>query len=497
MMRHARIGVFAAAALLASACAPNLDVPNLDEPDLLRVLATPEDVKGVAASALNSWYIVSTEEQWRLMFDVTSDHLTCNFGNFGMRFNNLEPRDPYQNLTTHNDRVVSQVPWEGNYGALGGANDAMKAFKAGVVLATAAETDQYKTLAMFAQAGALTNLALIFDKAFVVDENTTAAPALVPYTEVTTAAMAKWDAVIAASAGKTYVFPSSVLPLDKVTFNGTNLNRIANTMAARTMVYSARTQAETNALNWAKVLAYADKGITGSTVASFDVTVVGDANVWYAEDVMYGALPSWLRVDQRTINMMDPSVPAKFTSGNLVGPGPVHDNRLGVDLAETGTTGFDYVYVGYVIGTASRGPFMQSPYAHTRYYKYTWDADVPGLGPQPFILAAENDLIIAEALARTNGDLARAATLINKTRVTRGGLVPATAGDGAAKLLTYIAYEHDIELTNTGTNGLYARRRIDGLQPGTIRHLPVPAKELETLGLPRYTFGGASNLAGK
>ncbi len=30
---------------------------------------------------------------------------------------------------------------------------------------------------------------------------------------------------------------------------------------------------------------------------------------------------------------------------------------------------------------------------------------------------------------------------------------------------------------------------MDGLQAGTVHHLPVPASELETLGLPVYTFG--------
>ena len=33
-------------------------------------------------------------------------------------------------------------------------------------------------------------------------------------------------------------------------------------------------------------------------------------------------------------------------------------------------------------------------------------------------------------------------------------------------------------------------RHIDGLQKGTILQLPIPAKELETLALPIYTFGG-------
>jgi len=99
----------------------------------------------------------------------------------------------------------------------------------------------------------------------------------------------------------------------------------------------------------------------------------------------------------------------------------------------------------------------------------------------------------AEALVRTGGDLSLAATLINNTRVTRGHLTPATAVDGAAGLLADIQYEQDVELLTTG-GGLqwYNRRRIDGLQTGTPRHLPVPAKELEIDKLPIYTFGGAA-----
>ena len=43
------------------------------------------------------------------------------------------------------------------------------------------------------------------------------------------------------------------------------------------------------------------------------------------------------------------------------------------------------------------------------------------------------------------------------------------------------------------TNGWAAYldgRRFERFQPGTPRHLPVPAVELEVLGLPVYTYGG-------
>src|SRR5450830_1769523 len=111
-----------------------------------------------------------------------------------MRFNNEIPRIPYANSSSGGDRTVAETPWNGQYGALGGANDAMRAFKAGLKLSSDAETDQYKTLAMFAQAAALGELGLIFDQAFVGDENATGLPTLVKYQDVITAAMAKWDA---------------------------------------------------------------------------------------------------------------------------------------------------------------------------------------------------------------------------------------------------------------------------------------------------------------
>lgn len=506
MMRYIRVGLLGAAAfLVAEACTLPLDVKNNDAPDVLRVLATPNDVKNVAASALNTWYLSASTYEPYMMFEVTSDHLTANYGNFGMRFNNEEPRTPYANISSGGDRAVAETPWNGQYGALGAANDAMRAFKAGVKLSTDAETDQYKTLAMFAQAAALSELGLIFDKAFVVDENSEGLPVLVKYQDVITAAMAKWDAVITASNGKTYEFPTSVLPLSVVKFNGSTMNRIANTMAARTLAYSARTLAETQALPWARILAYAEKGISGSGGAAFDFSVVGDGYINWYDDRLAPPNSTWgIPVDVKTVNMMDPTVPATFT-GTKVAPGPVRDKRLGatnqVDWATytyTKQPGIDISFENVVVGQVARGIWKQSPYWYLRYYYYGWDQSPGAEGPAPFTLAAENDLLIAEGLCRTGGDLGRAAALINKTRVTRGGLAPATAGDGATNLLKAIAYEADIELMTTAANGLFERRRIDNLQVGTVRHLPVPAKELETLGLAIYTFGGATaNPGGK
>jgi hypothetical protein len=55
-----------------------------------------------------------------------------------------------------------------------------------------------------------------------------------------------------------------------------------------------------------------------------------------------------------------------------------------------------------------------------------------------------------------------------------------------------ISYERDIEIMNTSGTTLFWRRAVTDqpLQAGTPCQLPIPAKELETLGLPNYTFGG-------
>ena len=119
----------------------------------------------------------------------------------------------------------------------------------------------------------------------------------------------------------------------------------------------------------------------------------------------------------------------------------------------------------------------------------------------PWFLKAENDLMIAEALTRTGGDRSRAAELINITRVGRGGLAPMESSASDQEFYDAIIHERLIELIATnGGQPYYDRRRLpvddgsldsySGLQPGTPVHFPVPARELNVLGMEHYTYGG-------
>src|SRR6266566_8137612 len=147
--RYSLLGVLSV--LFASAC-NNLDVTNPNDPDIQRALSSPADVKSLAQSTLRSWYMTTVSagpddggDLAPYMFGcVTSDVCTANYGNFGMRFNNLEPRIAYANSSSGGDRAVAETPWNYNYGTIGATNDVLRAIKNGLSLGSADETEKYK-----------------------------------------------------------------------------------------------------------------------------------------------------------------------------------------------------------------------------------------------------------------------------------------------------------------------------------------------------------------
>ena len=129
-------------------------------------------------------------------------------------------------------------------------------------------------------------------------------------------------------------------------------------------------------------------------------------------------------------------------------------------------------------------------FSHVGHIRYAYHAET-GLGAVPFLLAAENDLLIAEALIRTGGSRTEAAALINRTRVGRGGLPALIGNEPTQQLFDPLFYERDVELYAPAMNApYYDARRTDRLQPLTPRQMPVPANELDLRGEPIYTFGG-------
>lgn len=488
--RRMGIALSGLAMLLSAGCTQDLNVTNPNNPDIARALANPGDVQSLAVSSVNAWYIGSNQVDPWAMLDVTADVVTMNYGNFGARFDNLEPRTPYSNKTADGlDLEAAKVPWQSWYASLGEANDVLRALKGGMELPDG--TDKYKALALFSQAASLMQLSLVYDQAYAVDENSDlAAVKLQPYNEVADSALSKLDALISLTAGQNWVYSKDEFPVTGG-FTAQKLNQLANTMAAQLIEYTPRNAAQAATANYAKALQYANNGITG------DFAVDGDGSTWWSDIVGLFNTESWTMVDTRLICQMAPAIPCRYDPADSGGVAAyaltgAHDARVQIDHSWTDTSGADFIYDdGTVIGDPGRGIYMQSPYFYQREWDLEWYSNDYSLGSMVYTRKAENDLLIAEALVRTGGDKALAATLVNNTRVGRGQLTPLTAASTDQEFYDAITYEREVELYATNGYSFMYMRHDDKLQPGTVRHLPVPASELETVGLPVYTFGGA------
>ncbi len=525
--RYAALAGSAAVLAFVSACNPDLNVTNPNNPDVARALQSPSDVRTLIGSSYNTIYQAMQgfpalfDPSPGLMLAIIADNQTMAYGNYGARFNGQEPRLAYNNSSAAKDGLVASLPYDAIYGAIGAANDGLNAIKRGIKPATGKsapdETPQMQAFAYMVQGMALGFESLVYDKGFVVDEDSELGTgSLEAYTAVSAAAVAKFDKAIAASAGQSWQVATEFTP--GMTFTAATLGRVANTMAARQLAYTPRTAAENAAVTWARVLSYADKGISTAAVP-FDIQAKGDGGIQWGDTYKgYGNLESWVRVDQRVVQLADPTQPVVWTT---VEPAPPRASPADKRWAQ-GTpdaNGFikdpaaDFWYTEEVPFDPARGPYFFSQWYHARYVAHSYEVSDYQLNTVPYVLAAENDLLIAEALVRTGGDKARAATLINKTRVGRGGLSPLSGASSTNDLLAAIFYERDVELFCTGGGlPLFDRRRIDtsltyrglpmgntwsfrggnSLQKGSPRHVPLPAKELETLGIPVYTYGGAA-----
>ena len=519
----------AAALALAAACSPDLNITNPNQPDVARAISSGSDVRQLIGSSYNTAYLAmqgcaggACEPDPGVATSVMADVFTMAFGNFGARFNGQEPRLAYNNSSAAGDGHVASDPYDAIYGALGAANDGLKAVNNKIRVATGPsapdETPQMQAFAWLVQGMTLGFESQVYDKGFVVTEDTQGTATLVDYKAVRDASLISLNKAIAAAAGQSWTI-STEFTSAGLTLGAANFTKMANTLAARVIAYNARNATENAATDWAKVLTYANAGIsTGS--APFDLTALTDGgNTWYDLTKGYGDLAdgSWVRVDQRIIQEADPTQPTEYTSTTPPPFANIADLRFSHGTPNASGNieqpGADFWFEKSIPYSVARGVYFFSQWSHARYINASYYNDNGLLGPAPYVLQAENDLLIAEALIRTGGDLSRAATLINKTRVGRGGLSPVTAADAKNDLLGAIFYERDVELFDSGASqGWFDRRRIDptvtynglaigniwaakggsNLQKGTPRHLPLPAKELETLGMKVYTYGGAS-----
>jgi len=493
---------------LAVLSCQSLEVTNPNLPDRGRATQQPTAAESFVATAFRTWWPNGGHDDYpSWAFSTIAWEITSGFADFGQLELSAEPRTAWNNSPVNARNDVNEEPWQDLYGTISAVNDALIAIDHGLIIVDTARTARTKAVGKFIQGISHGYLGLYFDKAFIVDEklnlDTITVPAFRPYTEVVAEAITELDSAIAVAQRTNFT-----LPVDSWLYTAMTRDQfiaLANSFAARLMVYSARTRAERAAVNWQEVIRRVDLGIKTDFAPVAQVDILFD---------------DWKRLVARVRQTSRPSDfgrPAYWTIGpadsangfvNWVNT-PVA-SRVAFQLRTkdrriqgAGGPATPGSYVGYNqndIFAASRGTYRFSHYYFRRYGTgNTWFE-----GPQPAMLISEMDLLKAEALIRL-GRAAEAVPLINKTRIANGqlpavtvdgppdepGCVPRKLNGQCGSLWDALRYEKRMEgLGVSGVIAFFDARGWQTLPVNSILQLPVPGAELATLQEPNYTFGG-------
>lgn len=516
------VALFMVLGIALSSC-EELEVENPNNPSMEDVLSTPDDVRGVVQSAFYQYWTTFKQYTIHMTASVAADHTTASWGNFGWLDNSLEPRGPWNNDPSYGDSDMTESVWYDGYAVISQVNDALFAVNVEEmeIGQGGADNDMVIASSMFIRGVTLGKLALTFDQAFVVNETSDLiALELQPWNEVMEAAIEDLLAAVAIAEETSFEWPSATMP--GLAINNNYIVELANSYAARFLALGARTEAQsddiswTNLYDWSDVLTFTENGITTDFAPTGD-GLPWEGGTWWDLGIKYLRNPGWGRIDSRVINLMDEDyfvryptdgqglpLPALDDDGNTHPdfPDPHDDNAVGMAKSDDARILVDFQYLASNAFNPGRGGYHFSHYRHSRY-------DMPAstseeghymgesVGPLFEFRAYNNELLKAEAMART-GDVGGAANILNDAslpRIARGELeeVDVNYDD----VMHAIFYERQIELAHNGYLLPFCdMRRRDLLQRGTPLHYPVPGRELGTLQMEIYTFGGYNNADG-
>ncbi|MEQ9405923.1 MAG: hypothetical protein RIM99_20195 [Cyclobacteriaceae bacterium] len=484
MKTTAKLSLALALTIGVSGCNESQDLNGIDH----LTLSDPTTFPSIIGSQFGELWEVLHAGSSTMSLSVVAQELTSSHDQWGMSDLGAIPREPLKNSETYvNEGVIADV-WFGVYGVLAQTNEILRQIDSGndvVIDFNEDGTEEninniLRGVGKLLQGMCLGHIALRYDQGFVTDENTNLSDiALVRYSEVMTAAIEKLDEAIVLLSTNSFDVPANWF--SGLTWTNTELTQFANSYAARLLSGASRTAAENAAADWSRILNYTNAGLT------VDYAPLSDQGIkWTSRILIQGQDGVWARVSQRVISEMAiPSDRCSTCPGAYPWPNgieslpplsPGHDNRIDTDMAYSDPPSFN----------ADKGYHFFSSYRYSRYQNYT------GM-PVPIVEYAlvERDTYMAEALIRTGGSKNQAAALINNTRVNRGGLPVLTGSESDQELLNALFYERRAEIGWTWAPVIYYdRRRNDDLEPGTFKHMPIPDKELNALGLEPYTFGG-------
>lgn len=495
--------------LLAAAACQDLDVTNPNLPDRIRATANPLATETfISSSFRTAWPVLGHDDYPSWALSTMAREITSGFADFGQLEVSSEPRSVWNNSPANTRSGVNRIPWFELYRTNSAVTDAIKAIDEGLVIEDSVRTIRAKAFAKFMQGVSHGYLGLYFDQAFIsnedLDVDTITVPVARPYNEVVAEAIAMLNESITIAGQANFTLPADAWFYTAMTRD--QFVRLANSYIARLMVYSARTPAERQAVDWNAVLTRTSAGITTDFAPTGVVDVLWDD---------WKRLTARVRTASRPSDFGRPSYwligPADSTNGWVNWVATANDSRVAFQMRTKdrriqGTTGpaSAGTYMGYNLNNifaATRGTYRYSWYFFKRYGLGTSWQD----SPMPSMLVSEMNLLRAEAYIRL-GQPSNALPLINATRTANGqlpavtvdgppneaGCVPRKMAGGCGSLWDALRYEKGIEgLGVNGVNAYFDARGWGTLPQGTMIHFPIPGAELATLQFPNYTFGGA------
>ena len=506
-----------------------LEVENPNAPDAPRAFVDPAGLQQLLGGAFRTWVETRGDYYHGLPLTAMADNYTASWNNAAIRFYTsvgveCPSRCGWTNSATAPEAAGGpsvESAWYGYYTVFSGATDVLKAIKDGLCFDANCATDntltsRNKAVAKMLQGMALAGIAMLYDQGFAVDEDTDFSdPLAIPFSsraDMRALALAKFEDAYTEAGLKTWSTPAEWMGVGAGTsYTNQQIRKVVRTMQAELIALFPRNGAENTAADWAKVALNASQGVSAAPAFDwqFYIDVTG-AECGLDCVKTWGNSIGTMRVDTRvasllTTNHLNPWPDPQGNPCPLVprnGDRRVGDGSWGPEddfngystQGLTASAGTDYACSGVVVFPPARGQYHQSNLVHIRYAHLAYIGEnLPGqngTGQDPFYTRGMNDLLWAEGLIRSGGSRTLAATLINNTRVGRGGLVPLTGTEGDPALLAALQYEQEVEFMGQGVTPFYNRRRVDGLLTGTPRHMPVPAKEMDVLVREVYTFGG-------
>jgi len=490
-----------------SACA-DLNVVNQNDPDRERALASATDVESLISGAYQSWWRVAHWSSPASAFSVAADAHSSSWGNWAMRDSGWEPRKAVNNDAAYSYSSLMETPWVLSYRALAAVRDGFLAIENGLEIREPDGPDDTPRAMAFGkliQAMSLSNLAVVFDQAFVIDETVedVASVELMDYNAVWAAAEAKFGEVVQLAEAGGFVIPSAW-----VGYNGdwtaAYMSEIARAYRGRYRTQVPRTPQEREAVNWSAVHADASPSITREYAGNY---VSGGNWAWHRSKLHTATWSGWARMDYRTIGPAD----ASGAWERWINAPPGEKRPFDIDTDDRRITDGSPSEHGEYIRYLGSSPFPadRGIYHYSHYIDRRWDhlrTPVSFIGQYPDMTPKELEFLTAEA-AYWNGDMATVMATVNKYRTENGELPPFTTANGPApggdrcvpqmpdgscgNLWEAYKYEKRIELFHYGFGTEYFDDRGWGdLVQHTFLQLPIPGSELELLLMDVYTFGG-------